>query len=37
LAAHGIHAVLVGESLMRAESPGKALKSLLTPTKENKQ
>jgi indole-3-glycerol phosphate synthase len=31
LSEHGIHAVLVGESLMRAESPGKALKSLLTP------
>jgi indole-3-glycerol phosphate synthase len=30
LAAHGIFAVLIGESLMRAESPGKALKSLLT-------
>lgn len=37
LAAHGIHAVLVGESLMRAESPGKALKSLLTPTRKNEQ
>jgi indole-3-glycerol phosphate synthase len=35
LAAHGIHAVLVGESLMRAESPGKALKSLLNPTGKN--
>jgi len=37
LAAHGINAVLIGESLMRAESPGKALKLLLTPTRENKQ
>jgi indole-3-glycerol phosphate synthase len=37
LAAHGIHAVLIGESLMRAESPGKALKSLLTPTRKNEQ
>jgi indole-3-glycerol phosphate synthase len=37
LATHGIHAVLIGESLMRAESPGKALKSLLTPTRKNKQ
>jgi indole-3-glycerol phosphate synthase len=35
LAAHGIHAVLVGESLMRAENPGKALKSLLTPARKN--
>jgi indole-3-glycerol phosphate synthase len=35
LAEHGIHAVLVGESLMRAESPGKALESLLTPTRKN--
>jgi Indole-3-glycerol phosphate synthase len=35
LATHGIHAVLVGESLMRAESPGKALKLLLTPMKKN--
>jgi indole-3-glycerol phosphate synthase len=32
LAAHGIHAVLVGESLMRAVNPGKALKALLTPS-----
>jgi indole-3-glycerol phosphate synthase len=37
LATHGIHAVLVGESLMRAESPGKALKLLLTRTKNNVQ
>jgi indole-3-glycerol phosphate synthase len=29
LAAHGIHAVLVGESLMRAERPGDALRHLL--------
>ena len=35
LEAHGIHAVLVGESLMRAESPGKALRLLLTPAKKN--
>jgi indole-3-glycerol phosphate synthase len=34
LVAHGIHAVLVGESLMRAESPGKALQALLTPSRE---
>jgi len=32
LVAHGIHAVLVGESLMRAVNPGKALKALLTPS-----
>ena len=32
LAAHGIHAVLVGESLMRAVNPGKALKALLSPS-----
>jgi indole-3-glycerol phosphate synthase len=37
LAAHGIHAVLVGESFMRAESPGKALQSLLTPIRKNEQ
>jgi indole-3-glycerol phosphate synthase len=37
LEAHGIHAVLVGESLMRAESPGKALRLLLTPGKKNDQ
>ncbi len=37
LAAHGIHAVLVGESLMRAVNPGKALKSLLTPMKKDEQ
>jgi indole-3-glycerol phosphate synthase len=34
LAAHGIHAVLVGESLMRAVNPGKTLKALLTPSGE---
>ncbi|MGA3285860.1 MAG: indole-3-glycerol phosphate synthase TrpC [Bacteroidota bacterium] len=34
LAAHGIYAVLVGESLMRAVNPGKALKALLTPSRE---
>ncbi len=33
LAAYGIHAVLVGESLMRAASPGKALQALLHPLK----
>ena len=32
LVAHGIHAVLVGESLMRAVNPGKALKALLSPS-----
>ena len=37
LVAHGIHAVLVGESLMCAENPGQALKALLTPTRKNKQ
>jgi indole-3-glycerol phosphate synthase len=37
LAEHGIYAVLVGESLMRAESPGQALRSLLTPRGKNKQ
>jgi indole-3-glycerol phosphate synthase len=37
LAAHGIHAVLIGESLMRANRPGEALRSLLTPVeKKNK-
>jgi indole-3-glycerol phosphate synthase len=34
LVAHGIHAVLVGESLMRAASPGEALRTLLTPSGE---
>jgi indole-3-glycerol phosphate synthase len=34
LAAHGIHAVLVGESLMRADNPGEALRALLTPSKD---
>jgi len=37
LAKHGVHVVLVGESLMRAVSPGKALKSLLIPTRKNEQ
>jgi len=32
LATHGIHAVLVGESLMKAQKPGDALKKLLTPS-----
>lgn len=34
LAAHGVRAVLVGESLMRAENPGMALQVLLTTSKE---
>ena len=34
LAAHGIHAVLVGESLLRADNPGEALRALLTPSKD---
>jgi indole-3-glycerol phosphate synthase len=34
LAAHGVHAVLVGESLMRAENPGKALQTLLASSKD---
>jgi len=34
LTAHGIHAVLVGESLMRAKNPGEALRALLTTSKE---
>jgi len=37
LTEHGIYTVLIGESLMRAESPGKELKSLLTPTRKNEQ
>jgi indole-3-glycerol phosphate synthase len=37
LAASGIHAVLVGESLMRSSSPGDALRELLTPSKERTQ
>ena len=37
LQAHGIHAVLVGEYLMRAENPGNALKLLLIPTRKNEQ
>jgi indole-3-glycerol phosphate synthase len=32
LQAAGYHAFLVGESLMRADSPGEALRSLLTPS-----
>jgi indole-3-glycerol phosphate synthase len=32
LTAHGIHAVLVGESLMRAQNPGEALRALLIPS-----
>lgn len=34
LTSHGIHAVLVGESLMRAKNPGEALRALLTTSKE---
>jgi indole-3-glycerol phosphate synthase len=34
LKAHGIHAALIGESLMRADHPGKALKQLLTSSTE---
>ena len=34
LNAHGIHAVLVGESLMRASNPGEALRALLTSSKD---
>jgi indole-3-glycerol phosphate synthase len=34
LATHGIRAVLVGESLMRAENPGKALQTLLASSKD---
>jgi indole-3-glycerol phosphate synthase len=37
LAAYGIHSVLIGESLMRAKSPGMVLQSLLTPVRNNKQ
>jgi indole-3-glycerol phosphate synthase len=37
LATHGIHAILIGESLMRAKSPGEALRSLLTPLERNNQ
>jgi indole-3-glycerol phosphate synthase len=33
LCAAGFHALLIGESLMRAESPGEALKKLLTGVK----
>jgi indole-3-glycerol phosphate synthase len=35
LAANGIRAVLVGESLMRAEHPGEALRVLLNSSKGN--
>jgi indole-3-glycerol phosphate synthase len=35
LNAHGIHTVLVGESLMRSSHPGEALHALLTSSKEN--
>jgi indole-3-glycerol phosphate synthase len=34
LAAHGIRAVLMGETFMRAENPGEALRSLLTSCRE---
>jgi indole-3-glycerol phosphate synthase len=34
LAANGIRAFLVGESLMRASNPGEALRALLTSSKE---
>ena len=34
LAANGIHAVLVGESLMRSSNPGEALRALLISSKE---
>jgi indole-3-glycerol phosphate synthase len=34
LNAHGIRAVLVGESLMRASNPGEALRALLTSSKD---
>jgi indole-3-glycerol phosphate synthase len=37
LVAHRIYTVLIGESLMRAESPGKTLKSLLTSMRKNEQ
>jgi indole-3-glycerol phosphate synthase len=36
LKAHGVRAVLVGESLMRAQSPGQALRSLLKSGKDRK-
>jgi indole-3-glycerol phosphate synthase len=34
LTTHGIHAVLVGESLMRAQNPGEALRALLSSSKD---
>jgi indole-3-glycerol phosphate synthase len=37
LAAHGVHAVLVGESLMRADDPVEALHSLLTSQKDKRK
>lgn len=37
LAAHGIHAALVGESLMRAQNPQEALRALLNSTKDQSQ
>jgi indole-3-glycerol phosphate synthase len=35
LVQHGIHAVLIGESLMRSPKPGEKLRSLLTPAEKN--
>jgi indole-3-glycerol phosphate synthase len=35
LAEHGIHAVLIGETLMRAPRPGEKLRSLLSPAEKN--
>jgi len=37
LAAHGVHAVLVGESLMRADNPVEALRSLLISQKDKRK
>ena len=34
LSSHGIHAVLVGESLMRAQNPGEALRALVSSSKD---
>ncbi len=34
LARHGIHAALIGESLMRADNPGEKLRALLAPFRE---